>query len=346
CLAVPSLCLPAGLVLNHEIYSARQSICSASFPMKERGPLMLVAAVLLVIIGLYFINNPMKHGRRFLIRRFINWFPLGMTYAFLYMGRYNLVVSKNALGPLMSIKDFSIIFAVGTWTYALSFLLNGPLVDKIGGKKGIIIAAIGSSIANIVLGLLTYLVAMGQLKMNMVVAFSAIYALNMYFQSYGAVSIIKVKAYWFHVRERGVFGAIFGTLISFGVYFAFDWGQAIINITKLNAPMPTGAVARWLRAIFVPPGLTMDATWAVFFVPAAILAVWALLDLWLIRDTPEHAGFPHLDTHDASSGHMHEEYSALDLLKMVFLNPLIVMFAFVELTAGVLRNGIMQWYTI
>src|SRR6185295_7329350 len=47
-----------------------------------------------------------------------------------------------------------------------------------------------------------------------------------------------------------------------------------------------------------------------------------------------------------SSGHMHEEYSTLDLLKMVFLNPLIVMFAFVELTAGVLRNGIMQWYTI
>ena len=31
-----------------------------------------------------------------------------------------------------------------------------------------------------------------------------VYAVNMYFQSYGAVSIIKVKAYWFHVRERGV----------------------------------------------------------------------------------------------------------------------------------------------
>jgi MFS transporter, OPA family, glycerol-3-phosphate transporter len=44
----------------------------------------------------------------------------------------------------------------------------------------------------------------------------------MYFQSYGAVSIIKVKSYWFHVRERGMFGAIFGTQISIGIYFAFD----------------------------------------------------------------------------------------------------------------------------
>ena len=68
----------------------------------------------------------------------------------------------------------------------------------------------------------------------MVVAFSFLYSVNMYFQSYGAVSIIKVKAYWFHVRERGVFGAIFGTLISIGVYFAFDWGQAIVNMTKVS----------------------------------------------------------------------------------------------------------------
>src|SRR5882762_7397847 len=126
----------------------------------------LIAICLVIIVGVYFYNNPMRHGRAFMIRRFINWFPLGMTYAFLYMGRYNLTVSKNALGTLMSKEDFGLIFAAGTWTYALSFLVNGPLVDKIGGRKGIIIAAIGSSLANILLGVLTYLVAMHHLKMN------------------------------------------------------------------------------------------------------------------------------------------------------------------------------------
>src|SRR5881394_4575122 len=173
----------------------------------------------------------------------------------------------------------SALFSQPTITYAFSFLINGPLVDKIGGKKGILIAALGAAAANVALGVITWLVLTNRIHVRLLPIFSVTYALNMYFQSYGAVSIIKVKAHWFHVRERGVFGAIFGTLISFGVYFAFDWGQAIINITKLNAPMPTGAVARWLRAIFVPPGLTMDATWAVFFVPAAVLAVWALLDI-------------------------------------------------------------------
>jgi MFS transporter, OPA family, glycerol-3-phosphate transporter len=123
------------------------------------------------VIFLYFRSNPMGHNRWFLIRRFLNWFLLGMTYAFLYMGRYNLVVSKNALGTLMSKEDFGIIFAAGTWTYALAFLINGPLVDKIGGKKGIIIAALGASFANILLGVLTYLVATNQLKMNLLPPF-------------------------------------------------------------------------------------------------------------------------------------------------------------------------------
>src|ERR1700675_2669829 len=135
-----------------------------------------------LVVGIYFYNNPLKHGPWFLSRRFINWFPLGMTYASLYMGRYNLTVAKNALGSLMSNEDFGLIFAAGTITYAFSFLVNGPLVDRIGGKRGIIIAALGSSLANILMGMLTYLMVTGRLKVNMVVAFSAIYSINMYFQ--------------------------------------------------------------------------------------------------------------------------------------------------------------------
>ena len=246
----------------------------------------------------------------------------------------------------MSNEEFGLIFAAGTVTYALSFLVNGPLVDQIGGKRGILIAALGAAIANLALGAITWLVLTGRLHVRLLGIFSVVYAINMYFQSYGAVSIIKVKAHWFHVRERGVFGAIFGTLISFGVYFAFDWGQAVINMTRAKPPAAPGYLSSLMRRAgdvrgqpWTPPGRC-----SLFRPPSSL--VWALLDVWLIKDTPEGAGFPHLDTYDASSGHMHEEYTTADLLKKVFLNPLMLMFAFVELTAGVLRNGIMQWYTI
>jgi MFS transporter, OPA family, glycerol-3-phosphate transporter len=308
---------------------------------------LIIAAICLgVPIWLYFYNNPLKHGRWFMLRRFINWFPLGMTYAFLYMGRYNLNVSKNALGTMMSNEDFGCIFAVGAIVYGCSFLVNGPLVDKIGGKKGIIIAALGSSAANVVLGILTYLRVTNQLKVNMVVVFSVVYGVNMYFQSYGAVSIIKVKAYWFHVRERGVFGAIFGTLISLGVYFAFDWGREIVEMTKANPQGHLNWFHGLLQRLFALETKSVDATWAVFFIPAAVLVFWALLDWWLIKDTPEEANFPPFETHDASAGVMHIELTTLDLLKKVFCSRLMLFVAAVEFTAGVLRNGIMNWYTI
>jgi MFS transporter, OPA family, glycerol-3-phosphate transporter len=148
------------------------------------------------------------------------------------------------------------------------------------------------------------------------------------------------------VRERGVFGAIFGTLISFGAYFAFDWGQAIVNMAAANPKGQAGWLHALIQRVFVPDAPPVNATWAVFFIPAAILIVWALLDWWLIRDTPEEAGFPHLDPADASSGKMHIELTTTDLLKKVFTNPLMLTIALIELTSGVLRNGIMTWYFI
>ena len=83
-----------------------------------------------------------------------------------------------------------------------------------------------------------------------------------------------------------------------------------------------------------------------FYIPAAILLFWALLDWWLIKDTPEEAHFAPFDTCDASSGQMQVEFTTADLLKKVFVSPLMLLVRGVELTAGVLRNGIMQWYPI
>lgn len=313
--------------------------------------LVLVSLCLFAVIFLYFKNNPLNHSRKFMMRRFMNWFPLGMTYAFLYMGRYNLAVSKNALGDMMTKEQFGLIFAAGTITYGFSFLLNGPLVDKIGGKKGIIIAALGSALMNLLMGGVTYLYLIGRLKTNMVLAMSVLFALNMFFQSYGAVSIIKIKAYWFHVRERGVFGAIFGTLISFGVYFAFDWGQAIVDASTLTSKGEPSAFRNFIQHIFaIDTGVT-DATWLVFTIPAFLLVCWALIDMVLLKDSPKDANFDDFDTADASSDdpQLNDDKLKISIgfmLKKIFTNPVMITIALVDFTSGVIRNGIMQWYLV
>ena len=219
----------------------------------EFSPILILLAIVAVVVArLPKIN--LGHSTAFRHRRVLNWLPLGLTYAFLYMGRYNLTVAKNAFGDLMTKADFGTIFFWGTLTYGCAFIINGPLTDRFGGRKAILIGAAGAAVANLAMGLVTYL----GYTSNLVLVFSILYALNMYFQSFGAVAIVKVNAHWFHVRERGVFGGIFGILISLGVYFAFDWGRMIVE----NAP-----------------------TYWVFFVPTVLLIVFFAIDFFAVSYT-------------------------------------------------------------
>lgn len=308
--------------------------------------LFLVSLALTYIIILYFTSKTVKHTKKFIWRRFWNWFPLGMTYAFMYMGRYNLNVAKNALGNLMTKEDFGFIGGVGFTVYALALFFIGPIVDRIGGKKGILIGTLGSSIMNILMGVILYLFLNGKLQINLVTAFSILYGLNMLFQSFGAVSTIKVKSFWFHVRERGTFGAIFGTLISLGVYFAFDWGEAIANAVSITNGK-SSAIYAGLNSIFILEGRTIPALWLIFYIPAIIMLFWAFIDLLVLKDTPDEAGFLNLETHDASHGDGHGKHIPYKiLLHKIFSSKIIWTIGIIEFTSGILRNGVLQWYKI
>ncbi len=279
---------------------------------------ILAILILLVAIAIVLWRLPkgqLAHSPAFRKRRIMNWLPLGLTYAFLYMGRYNLTVSKNAFGDLMTKADFGTIFFWGTLVYGFSFIINGPLTDKLGGRKTILIAAAGSAIMNLAMG---YVAQSG--FNNGVVIFSFLYALNMYFQSFGACSIVKVNAHWFHVTERGTFGGIFGILISLGVYFAYDWSALILA---------SGAPLQW-----------------VFYVPAIILLVFWVIDYIMVKDSPGDAGHDDFDTADASSGEGSERLPVWEVAKKMFRNPIIMTIVLIEFCSGFLRNAIMQWYII
>jgi OPA family glycerol-3-phosphate transporter-like MFS transporter len=286
---------------------------------------LLPVIAISLITYLYAINNPVKHTRAFRIRSYFNWLTLGLTYAFLYMGRYNLTKAKSAFSEdLMSKSDFGMIFGIGAVVYGVSFIINGPLADKLGGKKTMIIGATGSAIANLLLGLITYNVVTNG-EGSLFIPFVIIYAINMYFQSFGAVSIVKVNAAWFHIKERGVFGGIFGTLISLGIFLAFDLTGMLLDVTK----EVTG---------------NFQIHYA-FFVPAGILIVMAILDVFIIKDTPGQAGFEDFNTGDAGADDTADvkKESPLQLYKRLLTHPIILIMIVIEFSSGILRNGIMHW---
>jgi OPA family glycerol-3-phosphate transporter-like MFS transporter len=310
-------------------------------PRKGMFEKFLPILILLVVVGLLLSRLPAPkfdgadsswRTPAFRKRRMLNWMPLGLTYAFLYMGRYNLTVSKKVFGQMrdsdggviMGNEAFGIIFAAGTVVYGLSFLINGPLTDRLGGRFAILMGAGGSCVINLVMGLAAYSLGnsgpmSGFIGDNFVVLFSVLYALNMYFQSFGAVAIVKVNSAWFHLRERGEFGAIFGILISLGVYFAFDIGGMIIKTESL--------------------GLT-----GVFLVPTALLAIFWVINLVWVKNEPGQAGLVNFDTADASSGDDGPQKGSIEVFKMMLSNPVIVTIALVEFCSGFLRQAIMQWY--
>ncbi|MBU8871285.1 MAG: MFS transporter [Gemmatimonadales bacterium] len=291
---------------------------------------ILLALVFVTIIFRLLPKVDVGHDKRYLRRRVLNWLPLGLTYAFLYMGRYNLKVSQYAFeeiagpdgSPLMGNAGFGIIFMVGTIVYGVSFLINGPLTDRLGGRFSILMGAGGSLVMNALMGLVSLtLLKHGplaeSLAANFIPVFSILYGINMYFQSFGAVAIVKVNAPWFHVRERGVFGAIFGILISLGIYLAFDVGYSILG--------------------------GMGLAW-VFFMPAVLLAAFWVLDFLYVRNSPSDAGLGDFNTGDATSGDDGPRLGARAVFKKMLTNPIIMTIAGVEFCSGFLRQAIMQWY--
>lgn len=267
------------------------------------------------------MNNTPIHTPEFRLRRFWNWFPLGLCYAFFYMGRYNLTVAKNALNELMSKADFGDIFALGAVVYGASGFINGPLTDRRGGRRVMLIAACGTVLANLAMGIVLYGVIEYQWTISIRSWFLWLYAINMYFQNFGAMAIVTVKAPWFHVSERGTFSTIFGVMISLGIYFAFDWGGKIVEGF---------------------PG----QTYYVFFAPAAIIAFLWLILLFTLRNTPQEAGYRNFPTGENSLDDGGKRRSAFWVTRKIFAHPVLLAVIAIEFCSGIMRNGVMHWYPI
>ena len=273
------------------------------------------------------------HTSAFRFRRFLNWFPLGLAYAFLYMGRYNLTVAKSSLGDLMTNEDFGTIFGTGALVYSLLlFLVNGWLTDKLGGRRSMLIGVFGAAAANGAIGWFIHsmLTSADPKAVNLRFWMQVLYGANMYFQSMGAVAIVKANSTWFHIRERGSFSGIFGTMISAGIFFAFSVNGWILD--WFTPAVPVAGVPR--------------PVWVIFFGPAVLLAAIGVIEFFLLRDRPSQAGFADFDTGDADTGTATEAIPISHIIRRIVTNPIVITLAGIEFCTGVVRQGIMQWFPI
>jgi OPA family glycerol-3-phosphate transporter-like MFS transporter len=258
-----------------------------------------------------------QHSEAFRKRRMLNWLVLGLTYSAMYMGRYNLGFVNYSLSEVYGWDKSQIgwIITTALSIYGFSAIFNGPIADRLGGRRAMLIGATGTVVFNFFFGLGAYLGFLGKGPV-LLAYFATVWGLCSYFQSFSALALIKVNAGWFHVSERGVFSAIFGAMIQMGRLAIF----AIAPILVTYLPW------QW-----------------VFFTPAIFVSIMAFLTWRFVQNSPEDVNLPALDVQDATSGDT-QPVSLKYVAQKVFTNPVALMIALAEFCTGVVRHGFEQWF--
>ncbi len=274
-------------------------------------------------------------------QRVINWMSLGLLYAFFYMTRYNYTAVAPTLADLLGWKntDLGIFETLMPLVYGLSVVLNGPFADRTGGKKAFLFGAVGVALMNFLFGMASFAVSGPAvwegaglarhvvtpaslrfgLSGGMILTLMAIvWGLNGYFQSFGALSIVKVNAQWFHVRERGTFAGIFGVLIRMGLLLAFQGVPLILLVLP------------WQYA---------------FWIPGACVLVLFVINYFFMYNSPKDAGLGDFNTGDEIEGDESQPSSLTFVIKKVFASRLMWMIALGSMMIGFVRRSVVDaWW--
>lgn len=266
-------------------------------------------------------------------RRGLNWSSLGLMYATYYVCRYNFRFATPGMQAEFGFTTTQIADMIAIWslTYGTGQLVNGLLCDKIGGKRSMQIGAVGTIIANLILGLIpllligTALAATGKVLglQNIDPAFAAIsvvWLVNGWFQSFGAPGMVKINAAWFRRTERGTFAGIFGFMIQLGQVASSKLSPLILNGFSIGVLVVAQGDWRWL--FILPPAIT--------FVVLIFMSLAA-------KPSPDDAGYPGVivDEIDSSEG---VTVSLRKSFHTIFTHPLVWFYAVAYACTGAVRS--------
>ncbi len=262
------------------------------------------------------------HPPGFRRRRGLNWAFIGLLYTSFYMCRYNLPLAGGAIRSEFGFSraQLGTIITTQLLAYACGQIINGLLTDRLGGKRAMLIGATGTIVMNILFGVASF---WGLLSL-----FIVIRGIDGYLQAFGSPGMVKINAVWFRHTERGSFAGIFGFMINIGRF----------GINNLGAALLAGFT--FLGLIRIPP---LHWRW-LFWIPAGIALVIGACMALIVKDTPEEADFPPVNSHEEIGGRVQVKVS--DVFKIIATNPVVWIIACAYACTGAVRQGIDQWFPL
>lgn len=285
-------------------------------------------------------SEPRQTGFR--LRRFRNWFFLGLLYAGFYLCRYNLSVvspefthefgfNKEQYGYVASGRDFG---------YAIGCFLNGLFTDGLGGKQAMAVGAVGTIILNLAFAAVSWFGFGGSTLFSSptgaVVTAALLFFIitrtaDGYLQSFGAPGMVKINTAWFSRMERGKFAGIFGGMIQLG-----SWG-----VTALGGLLVTGFSISVIGLVVAPQNWR-----SIFVVMPMLLGVILVFAMFAVRNHPEECGYS-IKHDDEADGHDHKARLPLSVVfKTIAGNPLAWVNAGAYFATGFVRRALENFWVL
>ncbi len=268
----------------------------------------------------YFAAGPDKPplGSKSEIDRLYRWNRISILAAITlgqglsYTCRLGLSVVKKPVidGGIFSADELGVIGSAIFYGYAFGKLINGFLADHANMKKFLAAGILLSALINIVVGWSTLLWV-----------WVVLWALNGWFQGFGAPGGMVSMSQWFSNRERGRYYGIWSTAHSLGEGLTFVGSAALVSYFG------------W-RSGFVGPG---------------VLCVVVALGVYLfVQDRPETLGLPTVadwkDDHGvAAAGAGGKTRTTWQLQISVLKLPSIWILALASATMYMTRYGMNSW---
>jgi OPA family glycerol-3-phosphate transporter-like MFS transporter len=271
-----------------------------------------------------------RHPPGYRLRRGQNWFFLGLTYASYYLCRYNLSIVAPEFKEAMNLsnKGYGAIESARSLPYAVGQFVNGLFTDRLGGKLGMTIGAVGTIFLNFAFGLATWS-SIGWLFVVLLLIRGA----DGYVQAFGAPGMVKINTAWFRRQERGTFAGIFGGMIQLGG----------AGVGYLGKALATGFVVPLIFFTITVPELNWRY---MFFVPPVITLLIIILMNLTVKNHPEEAGFRIQHDGEAEDDNPHEHISIGIVFRKITSNPVAWINAGAYFCTGFVRAAVNSWWVL
>jgi len=154
-------------------------------------------------------------------RKWSVFFAITFGYGFYYVCRLSFSVAKKSMADagIFDAAELGLIGSALFFAYAFGKLANGVLADRVNTRRFMATGLFVSAIINLVLGF-----------SSAFTVFLILWALNGWFQSFGAGSSVVTITHWYDGKERGTFYGMWASSHNIGEAITFI-GTAVVVST-------------------------------------------------------------------------------------------------------------------